>query len=138
MKVITNIAIAALALTAVAGTVSAQATAAKATTKVAVHRMKKTATEADLMKEARISKDSATAIARARLPGATVSSAEIERENGRLIWSFDMKTAGKAGIDEVNVNARTGKVVGETQHENPKTETKEAKQEARETKTKKK
>ena len=137
MKLITNIAIAALALTAVTGSVSAQTVAAKATTKVAVHRMKRTDTEADLMKEARISKDSATAIARARVPGATVASAEIEREHGRLIWSFDMKTAGKAGIDEVNVNALTGKVVGKMQHETPKTEKKEAKQEAKEGKPKK-
>lgn len=137
MKLITNIAIAAFALTASAGIVSAQTVAAKTTAKVTVPKMKKTGSEADLMKLARISKDSATVIALARVPGATVSSAEIERENGRLIWSFDLKTAGKAGIDEVNVNALTGKVVGKTQHENPKTEKKEAIQESKEKKTKK-
>jgi len=30
-------------------------------------------------------------------------------------------TAGKSGIDEVNVNALTGKVVGKIEHESPKT-----------------
>lgn len=113
---------------------TAQTAPTKPVSKPAAHRPKKTETEADLMREAKISKDSATAIALARVPGATVQSAEIERENGRLIWSFDLKTAGKPGIDEVNVNALTGKVVGKTQHETPKTERKEAKQEAKEKK----
>lgn len=134
MKLITNIAIAALALTAAAGTASAQGAKVKTSTKTTVPKVRKTETEADLMKVAKISKDSATAIALSRVPGSTVASAEIEREGGRLIWSFDMKTAGKAGIDEVNVNALTGKVVGKTQHETPKTEKKEAKQEAKEKK----
>lgn len=134
MKLITNIAIAALAMMA-AGSISAQATSAKARAKPAVHKtVKKMETETDLAREAKISKDSATAIALARVPGATVQSAEIEREHGRLIWSFDLKRAGRAGIDEVNVNAITGKVVGKTQHETPKTEKKEAKQEAKEKK----
>lgn len=84
--------------------------------------------------EAKISKDSATVIALARVPGATVASAEIEREKGRLIWSFDLKTAGKSGIDEVNVNALTGKLVGKVEHETPRTEKKEAVKEAKEKK----
>lgn len=142
MKNITTIAIAALALGIAGSSLSAQGVTTKTETKTAVQKPKKTTTpkktesEADLMKVARISKDSATAIALARVPGATVSSAEIERENGNLIWSFDLKTAGKAGIDEVNVNALTGKVVGKTQHETPKTEKKEAVQEAKEKKSK--
>jgi uncharacterized membrane protein YkoI len=138
MKNITNIAIAALALGIAGSSLSAQTVTAKTATKASVQKPKKTMTpkktetEADLMKEAKVSKDSATAIALAKVPGATVQSAEIEREHGRMIWSFDLKTAGKAGIDEVNVNALTGKVVGKTQHETPKTEKKEAVQEAKE------
>jgi uncharacterized membrane protein YkoI len=137
MKVITTLAAGALAGLILAGPASALQTAAKTTAKVAVHKTSKTETEADLTKQAKISKDSATTIALARVPGSTISSAEIERENGRLIWSFDLKTAGKSGIDEVNVNALTGKVVGKTQHEGPKTEKKEAVQEAKEKKAKK-
>ena len=79
MKLITNIAIGALAFTAVAGTASAQQTAtAKTGTKPAVHTTKKTETEADLAKIATVSKDSATKIALARVPGATVKSGEID------------------------------------------------------------
>lgn len=134
MKLTTTFAIAALALTAAAGTVSAQAAPAKTGTKATAHKARKMETEADLMKEAKISKEAATATALAMVPGSTVSSAEIEREHGTLIWSFDLKTAGKSGIDEVAVSALTGKVIGKVMHETPKTERKEAKQEAKEKK----
>jgi hypothetical protein len=79
-----------------------------------------------LLKQAKITADSAIAVAKATLPKATISSAEIEQENGKLIYSFDMKTAGKSGIDEVNVNALTGKLVGKPQHESAADEKKEA------------
>ena len=39
-----------------------------------------------------------------------------------------MKTNGKAGIDEVNVNAKTGAIVG-AGHETPKEEQNEARNE---------
>ena len=84
-----------------------------------------------LAKSAKISLDSARAIAMKRVANATIQSQELEREHGRLIYSFDMKVPGKAGITEVNVNARTGAVVG-VSHEGPKTEAKEAAQERRE------
>ena len=80
-----------------------------------------------LLKKAKITADSAIVIAKARLPKATINAAEIEEENGKLIYSFDFKTAGKTGIDEVNVDALTGKLVGKVQHESPKDEAKEAK-----------
>ena len=84
---------------------------------------------ANLAREAKISLDSARTIAKARLPKATVQSEELERENGKLIYSFDMKTAGRSGIDEVNVNAMNGKLVGKVGHEGPASEAKEAKAE---------
>jgi len=89
-----------------------------------------TETKPGLLKRAKISGDSAVAVARARLPKATVNSAEIEEEDGRLIFSFDMKTPGKSGIDEVNVDALTGKLVGKVQHESAADERKEAADEA--------
>ena len=79
-----------------------------------------------LLKQAKITADSAIAVAKATLPKATISEAEIEQENGKLIYSFDMKTAGKSGIDEVNVDALTGKLVGKPQHESAADEKKEA------------
>jgi len=88
----------------------------------------KTDLPASLVKEAKISLDSARAIAMKRLPNASIQSQELEREHGRVIYSFDMKTAGKSGIDEVNINARSGSIVG-VGHETPKDEQNEAKSE---------
>ena len=45
-----------------------------------------------------------------KFPTARLSH-ELERENGNLIWSFDIKVAGKSGTEEVTVNAVTGAVV---------------------------
>lgn len=86
--------------------------------------------EAALRATAKVSEDSARAIALKVVPGATVQAAEIEKEKGKVIWSFDLKVAGKKGIEEVNVNAMTGKVVGHA-HESDATEAKEAKDEAK-------
>ena len=63
------------------------------------------------------------------MPGATVQGGEIEKEKGKLIWSFDLKVAGKKGIEEVNVDAMTGKVIAH-EHESEAKEAKEAKDEA--------
>jgi uncharacterized membrane protein YkoI len=61
---------------------------------------------------AKITLDSARVIALRAVPHSTVASEELEREHGRLIYSFDMKVAKREGIQEVNVNAITGKVIG--------------------------
>jgi len=66
-----------------------------------------------------------------------VKSEELEREHGKLIYSYDITVPGKTGIDEVNVNAIDGTVVAK-QHETPKSEKKEAAQEAKEKKATKK
>lgn len=61
--------------------------------------------------EAKLDRDAAEKIALARVPGGTVQEAELEREHGRLIWSFEITTAGIDGVTEVNVDAKTGEVV---------------------------
>jgi hypothetical protein len=104
---------------------------------VAAQSVKVTETKPGLLKKAKISSDSAIAIAKAKLPKATLDAAEIEEENGKLIFSFDFKTAGKSGIDEVNVDAATGKLVGKVQHESPADEKKEAAKEAKKAPAKK-
>ena len=76
-----------------------------------------TETKKGLLAQAKIKPDSAMALARARVKGATMEAAEIEEEDGKLIYSFDMKIAGKDGIEEVNVDAKTGKV--SQVHESP-------------------
>jgi hypothetical protein len=78
-----------------------------------------------LAAEAKISLDSARAIALGKVPTGSVASEELEREHGHLIYSFDVKVPGKTGIQEVNVNAITGKVLG-VHHEDTAAEQKEA------------
>lgn len=79
---------------------------------------------ANLAGKAKISESAARATAMAKVPGATVQAAELENENGKLIYSYDMKVAGKSGIDEVNVNAMDGSVVA-VAHESPASQAKE-------------
>jgi len=65
-----------------------------------------------LRAQAKVSEDSARGLALVRVPGGTVQALELEREHGKLIWSFDIKVGGKPGITEVNVNALDGSIVG--------------------------
>jgi uncharacterized membrane protein YkoI len=64
-----------------------------------------------LWARATLTPDAAMKIALARVPGGTITEAELEEEDGRLIYSFEIKVAGKAGEDEVEVDAKTGEVV---------------------------
>lgn len=88
-------------------------------------------TQAQLRHAAKISLDSAKSVARATVPDGKIRSMELEREDGKLIYSFDMKVAGKSGIEEVNVDAENGSLVAH-EHETPAAEKKEAKAEAKE------
>jgi len=83
-----------------------------------------------LVKAAKITEAAAAETAQKRVPKATIASVELERENGRLIYSYDMTTKGKSGVDEVNVDAVTGKIIS-VAHESPVTEKKEAAAEAK-------
>jgi len=140
LKVIA-VAVAIAATTTVAG---AQGTTYKSTAKPTTqtsttakrHKrsVKKAETQAELQKEAKISEGTARATALKEVPNGTVKSSELEREHGKLIYSYDITVPGKTGIDEVNVNAIDGSVVAK-QHETPKSEKKEAVQEAKEKKT---
>jgi len=64
-----------------------------------------------LLAEAKISKDDATKTALAQVPGGTVKEAEIEKEDGKLIWSFDVVTPDSKDTTEVNIDAVTGSLV---------------------------
>lgn len=78
-----------------------------------------------LASKAKISEDSAAKIALKRVAKGSIESVELEREKGKLIYSYDIKQAGKSGVEEVNVDAMTGKVVARM-HESAKMEKKEA------------
>lgn len=66
-----------------------------------------------LQAEAKITHESASRTALARVPGGSINSAELERENGKLVWSFDISRRDSRNITEVQVDAVTGKVVAE-------------------------
>ncbi len=71
---------------------------------------------AELLARAKITEKAARAAALAKVPGGKIAAGELEEEDGKLIWSFDIKVAGKDGIEEVHVDAITGKV-GAPEHE---------------------
>lgn len=70
-----------------------------------------------LMAEAKLSRPQAEAIALKASHGGKVKAAEIEREKGHLVWSFDIAMPKTSTITEVLVDAMDGKVVS-LQHEN--------------------
>jgi uncharacterized membrane protein YkoI len=80
--------------------------------------------QAKLQAEAKITKEAATQTALGQVLNGTVKEAELEREHGKLIWSFDISTPGTGEITEVNVDAITGQVVS-TSKESPEGESKE-------------
>jgi uncharacterized membrane protein YkoI len=87
-----------------------------------------------LQRETRITKEQARETALKRAPGA-VESEELEREHGKLVYSFDIRNA-KGTIDEVQVSAITGKVV-RVEHENKKQEAAEKRKESGEKRNRK-
>jgi uncharacterized membrane protein YkoI len=135
-----------VALVATASVAGAQAskTSSKSTVQTtATHKagtarrhVKKAETQEQLQAEAKISLETARATALKEVPNGTVKSSELEREHGKLIYSFDINVPGKTGIEEIAVNAIDGSVVSRA-HESAKTEKKEAAQEAKEKKAKK-
>lgn len=62
-------------------------------------------------RNARISRADAEKTALAKVPGGVVKEAELEKEHGRLIWSFDIAIPGSTEITEVHVDAKTGDVI---------------------------
>ena len=92
---------------------------------------------AKLKSEAKVSEADAIATAQKEVPDGKIQSAEIEREGGKLIYSFDIKVPKKSGVEEVNVDAVSGTVV-KKEHESAKAEKAEMKKEAKEAKEMKK
>ena len=125
----------AVAVAATTGVAGAQATGTYKSpvkpvskTSTAKHRtaMKKAESQAALQREAKIPEATARATALAEVPNGTVKSSELEREKGKLIYSYDISVPGKTGIEEIAVNAIDGTIVSR-EHETPKMEKKEAK-----------
>ena len=61
--------------------------------------------------QAKITKAEAQKIALDKVPGGTIKEGDIEKEKGKLLWSFDIATPGTKDITEVQVDALTGQVL---------------------------
>ena len=85
---------------------------------------------ASLPDSARVAMAAARSTALARVPGGQVVHEELERENGRLIYSFDIKKGPESGVEEVQVDARDGSVVS-AEHEDAAKEAAESKKEGK-------
>src|SRR5437660_9735217 len=69
----------------------------------------------------------AQAIATTRARGLRLKAKELEKEKGRWIYSFEFQNKD-GSVREINVNARTGKIVG-VEREDAKKEANEMKSE---------
>ncbi len=81
--------------------------------------------QATLKREAKVTEATAQKTALANAPGGTIRSTELEKEPGRLIWSFDIATPRSQNVTEVQVDATSGNIVS-TQIEPPADQAKEA------------
>ena len=72
---------------------------------------------------AKISKAEAEkkALARIKARSTQILSAELEIEQGCLVYSFDIRISGKSGVEEIMIDAGTGKIVSH-KHETAKQE----------------
>ena len=58
-----------------------------------------------------INLQAARKVALARVPGGKIQHEELEREHGRLVYSFEISAQGKSGTQEVLVDANDGGVM---------------------------
>lgn len=84
--------------------------------------------QADLQAQAKVTQEQAKSIALAKVPNGTIKEGDIEKEHGKLVWSFDIATPDSKDITEVQVDANSGEVVS-VATETPQDEAKEAKPE---------
>ena len=68
-------------------------------------------TGAKLMAQAKITKEQAQQAALAKVPNGMAKTGELEKEDGKLIWSFDIAVPDSKDIKEVAVDALTGSVL---------------------------
>lgn len=81
-------------------------------------------TQARLRAEAKVTQAAAENTALAKVPNGKIKSGELEREHGKLVWSFDISMPHSKNITEVQVDAKTGKIAA-VEIEMPKDQAKE-------------
>jgi uncharacterized membrane protein YkoI len=66
-----------------------------------------------LSRQATVTRAQAEQTALAKVAGGTVKEAELEKEDGVLVWSFDIAKPGTKDLTEILVDAKTGQIVSE-------------------------
>jgi uncharacterized membrane protein YkoI len=67
--------------------------------------------KAQLVAQARVKESEARKIALKKVASGSIKSVEIEKEKGRLVWSFDISKPHTRNITEVLVDAKAGTIV---------------------------
>jgi uncharacterized membrane protein YkoI len=83
---------------------------------------------AGLADSAKIDAATARSTALSKVPGGKIVKEELENEEGRLVYSFDIRRGSEPGVEEVRVDARDGSVVA-VEHEDAAKEAAETKKE---------
>src|SRR5258706_2103996 len=81
-------------------------------------KAKKTTPKAEYTAMAKVKDDAArkTALDKVAVKGSTVTKGGLEVEDGCLVYTYDVKVPGKSGVEEVIIDAGTGKVL-KVEHE---------------------
>jgi|SRR5581483_45387 len=89
-----------------------------------------------LQAAAKLSRADAEKIALGQVPNGTIKDGELEKEHGKVIYSFDIAVSGSSDIKEVAVDAINGQVIS-VETETPEQQAKEAAEDAKKEKKKK-
>jgi Peptidase propeptide and YPEB domain len=79
-----------------------------------------------LKAEAKVTEADARTTALAKVPNGTVQSSSLEKEHGKLVWSFDIAQPTTKDLTEIQVDATSGSIAS-IKKESPAQEAKEAK-----------
>jgi Peptidase propeptide and YPEB domain len=64
-----------------------------------------------LKAQAEVTQAQAEKIALGKVPDGNIESSDLEKENGKFVWSFDIVVPESKNITEVQVDAKTGEIV---------------------------
>jgi len=67
--------------------------------------------QAALQAQAKVTRAQAEQAALAKAPGGRIKEAELDNDEGKLIWWFDIAMPGSKDITEIDVDAVTGGVI---------------------------
>ena len=76
-------------------------------------------TSTELKAKAKVSETAATKTALEAVPGGKVTVAELGEEAGKVVYTIDVKLEGVDGVERIQVDATTGKVLSHKHEKDP-------------------